>query len=356
MKKQSNNYIFGINEQSTKGTELWTKSKILARIGQEEIMERFLGIPVHYRGYIRSPLRKDKQPTCTFRWLEGKLLFRDWAETKSKDCFDIVKEHHSCDFYTSLEIIAKEFNLTEAVPREGFTPDTIAQESYKKHENNEKSIIEIKRQPYTTDNIRYFKKYHLTRKIVEYYNVYGVKAVWLNGSLMYADSIDRPALAYYFGTDQKGRQKWKIYFYKGIKAWRFIGNTNRINGWIQLPEKGELLIITKSLKDVMCLARFGIPAIAMQGEHQIPYKSIIEELANRFDTLYTLLDYDITGVRSANKIKKLYDIPALFFKDKYKAKDFSDYIAFNGLEKTTKLVTQALKKGSLNPDNFNLPS
>jgi hypothetical protein len=347
---------FGTNKETIEGSTLWSRSKILSQVGQEEIFEQFLRVPVDYRGLFRSPIREDENPTCSFKWVDGKLLFRDWSESRAKDCFDIVKEIHHCDFYTALEIVAKEFNLTHKDPRQGYTPKTdLSLESYERHKNNEKSIIEIKRQPFTPQDVRYLKQYHLTKKIVDYYNVFGVKAVWLNGRLFYTNSIDKPAIAYYFGLDDKGRQKWKIYFYKTRDSWRFIGNTNRINGWVQIPRTGKLLVITKSLKDVMCLAKFGIPAIAMQGESQIPYDYIIEELKERFDIIYTLMDYDRAGINAAWKIKKLYDIPAMFFRDEYDAKDFSDYLKDNGVEDTQKIVEQALTHIGLDPSEFKLP-
>lgn len=346
----------GTSQDTISDTILWTKDKILRKIGQEDIMEEFLGVPVNYRGSFRNPLREDKNPTCTFKWVDGKLLFRDWAEPRSKDCFDIVKQQHMCDFYTALQIVAKRFNLTHEAPREGFIPDKEAQESYKKHKNNEKSIIEVKRKTFSTQDINYLKSFHLTHKIVRAYNVHGIYSVWLNGKLFYTCSKDKPALGYYFGEDDQGRQKWKIYFYKTKNQWRFIGNTNRINGWVQIPKKGDLLIITKSLKDVMCLARFGIPSVAMQAETQIPYDYIIDELKQRFSQIYTLFDYDRTGVTSANKINKLYGIPAVFFRDQYEEKDFSDYLKAHGLDKTKALVAEALKSAHLDPSNFKLPT
>lgn len=346
----------GTTKETISDKTLWTKDKLLRQLGQEDIMEHFLGVPVQYRRHFKSPLRKDEEPTCSFKWVDGKLLFRDWAESRSKDCFDIVKEKHLCDFYTALEVVAKEFDLTVEEPRNGFRPDKVAEESYQKRKNNEKSIIEVKRKQFTQQDIDYLASFHLTHKIIKAYNVHSIYCVWLNGKLMYTTSADKPALGYYFGTDEQGRQKWKIYFYQTRNGWRFIGNTNRINGWVQIPQTGKLLVITKSLKDVMCLARFGIPAIAMQAETQIPYDYIIDELKGRFENIYTLLDYDRTGVISANKIHKKYDIPAVFFTDKYGVKDFSDYLKENGIDKTKALVAEALKSANLDPSNFKLPT
>jgi hypothetical protein len=169
----------------------------------------------------------------------------------------------------------------------------------------------------------------------------------LNGKLVYVYDEKNPAIAYYFGKDNAGNDKWKIYYYKNRK-FRFIGNTNRINGWIQIPKKGRFLVITKSMKDVMCLSRFSIPAVSMQAETQIPYDYIIEELQSRYDEIFTLFDFDLTGVRSANKIRKLYGIKPLFLTNgrfgsrDFGYKDFSDYLQANGIESAYELISEAL--------------
>lgn len=343
------NLLFGTQPDIIEDSILWNKEKILSEVGQEEIFEHYLGIPVTYRNHFRSPIRKDENPTCSFTWKNGKLLFRDWSELKAKDCFNIVEELYNVDFYTALEIVAKDFGLTNSDPRKGLEKkDTYSVENFKRQKNNEKSIIEVKRQSLTKDNIDYLNSYHLTKKIINYYNVYSPRNVWLNGRLFYTYTKDKPALAYYFGIDEQGRQKWKIYFYRSKDSWRFIGNTNRINGWVQIPESGKYLIITKSLKDVMCLARFKIPAIAMQSETQVPYDYIIDNLKNRFENIYTLMDFDYTGIRIACTIRRLYDINPLFFTDgtlgspNFKYKDFSDYLQGKGVNKTKNLIKKTI--------------
>ena len=38
---------------------------ILNKVSQEQLMEHYLGIPVK-KGLFKSPLRRDKNPTCAF--------------------------------------------------------------------------------------------------------------------------------------------------------------------------------------------------------------------------------------------------------------------------------------------------
>jgi hypothetical protein len=150
-------------------------------------------------------------------------------------------------------------------------------------------------------------------------------------------SPNDPAVGYFFGKADNGDQRWKIYFFERDE-YRFLCNTNRINGWIQIPESGENLIITKSLKDVMTLYRLGYDAIAMQNETTEPYDYIIEEMQQRFDIVWSFYDFDKPGIRLANTLKRKYDIPYIFLTNgnynttDYGSKDISDYVKDNDLE------------------------
>ena len=59
------------------------KKLILSKFTEEQIMEFYLHIPVK-KGLYRSPLRKDRHPTCSFyRNKSGTLLFKDFATGQS---------------------------------------------------------------------------------------------------------------------------------------------------------------------------------------------------------------------------------------------------------------------------------
>ena len=309
-----------------------TKEYILSQVSQEEIFERYLGIPIQFNNLFCSPVRNDKYPTCSFKWLGDRLNYRDWAEYDSKDCFQIVKELYGCNFYESLEIIYND------IIKQGDIQQPLKVNNRRKQSNNyHKSIINVKRaKQWYNQDIEYLKSYSISGKTASKFNVYSISHVWLNNKLIYKRGSE-PALGYFFGLDENNRQKWKIYFYNR-KDLRFIGNTNRINGWVQLPDRAKILVITKSLKDVMCLYEFGIPAIAMQNETTIPYDYIIEKLEARFDNIISLYDYDRTGVINANKLWKYYNIPYFFFRKYENVKDFSDYVKQNGKHQTNQLL------------------
>lgn len=320
---------------------------ILSRVTQEEIFTHFLKREVVFNSFFCSPLRHDKEPTCTFKWVGSYLLYRDWAEDKPYNCFEIVKKIYNCDYFTALEIIYEELidgrnNIIRHVAPDIGGNNSLDAGSQKR---NKKSINITISNYWQKEVVDYLKSYHLTAKQIDKFKFIPVKAVWLDDKIVYSYKRDDPAFAYYFGKTDKGEERWKVYFFRR-KMFRFLCNTNRINGWIQLPEKSELLVITKSMKDVACLDVFNIPAISMQNETTIPYDYIMEELKSRFNTIVSLYDFDRTGVINANKLKKLYNVPYLFFTNgrfgskNYGVKDFSDFLQLKGKHETKQFLNE----------------
>ena len=165
-------------------------------------------------------------------------------------------------------------------------------------------------------------------KILLKFDVEPISHYWVNGNRFTCKSI---TYAYKFGN------KLKIYApYEKNNKWISNTNKNIIQGYKQLPRVGDLCIITSSLKDVMCLFKMGIPAIALQSEMQMPEEKIIKEISTRFNKTALFYDNDFDnpnnpGQLMANKIrnkyKKDYFLENILIPDYYKIKDLSDYIS-----------------------------
>ena len=145
-----------------------------------------------------------------------------------------------------------------------------------------------------------------------------------------------PAYGYYGGKEDNV-ELWRIYFPKK-KQYRFLTNwkAKQIQGYKQLPKNGKLLVITKSMKDVMCLYSMGIKAIAPNSENLFITDKVLEELKSRFTYIAVLYDNDLPGISNMNKIKRSHpELIYTWIPRKYNAKDISDFRKMYG-EKTTK--------------------
>lgn len=307
-----------------------TKEDILKQRSQEEIFS-FYGCPLNQSMFC-SPLRQDRNPTCTLKWIGDRLNYRDWAESKPLDCFGFVMEKFGMDFQQALEKIYFDLDLKVEGNYNSQPIDNI------QPAKSEKAVIDVTEQEFDKIDIAFLRQYGITKELCDKYKVFSVRNVKINGYYSYTRTYRDPCLGYYFGRDDRGNPKYKLYFYRREQK-KFICNTNRIQGWVQIPQEGNLLVITKSLKDVMVLDKLNYNAIAPQAESFQFYDYIIGNLKERFNHIITLYDNDETGIKYAKEMEQRFNIPAVFVKE---TKDVSDLIAKVGVRETKTRINKLL--------------
>lgn len=291
---------------------------ILSKVSQEEIMVRYVGVAIKINEKFKSPFREDNSPSCVYYYNKsGKLLYRDFGKGRSMDCFEVACMVHRCNFSDVLKRISDEFSLL-TIPRQ---PKVNQELELEKKMANEPTNITI--EPYTLNGSwdmddagqRFWHKYGITPTTLKKYKVFQLNQAWCNDKPIYRHVATSPGFAYWFGDED-----YKLYFPFKDKV-RFICNTARIQGIQQLPDTGDNLVITKSLKDVMLFSEYGIPAIAPQSEVHPITEEYVAELKQRFNKITLVYDFDYTGVKNTNKMRKQFDINYTFVKG---AKDLSD--------------------------------
>ena len=208
-------------------------------------------------------------------------------------------EKYNCNYHTALKIIAKDFGYTKDSPVK-----KIAVKIQPKFEEEKQTFIQIEAKEFSEPELKWWGSFGITKDILHRFKVYSCSTVFLNGNIYAQSAQHSPIYGYYFGKKENIEQ-WRIYMPKR-KEFRFIGNvsTKTIQGYKQLAKTGKLVVITKSMKDVMCLYSLGIPAIAPNSETQFVSDKVLEELKQRFKYIVLLYDNDLTGVRFTNKIRK----------------------------------------------------
>jgi hypothetical protein len=319
-------------------------AELLRRVTQQEVFEHYLGVSVSLGKTFRNPLRRDSNPGCYFYMRGGKLFMRDWAwGIPPVDCVGLVMHHYGLSYREAIRKISidLEVGIRDELPVH--IMDVI------QGPGPGKADIGITAQDMPQSQKDWLMSFGISQQTCKAFRIYSPRHVWLGGKIIYTWNKDDPALAYYFGKKTgTGQQKWKIYWpnRRGTGMPRFICNTNRLNGWIQIPQQGQLLIITKSMKDVCVLHELGIPAVSMQGESIMPYDYIISELDSRFDHIISLYDFDPAGVRMAQKLRKTYGIQPVFLTNgrfgttDMQAKDVSDLWKNKGSEATLKFINE----------------
>mgnify|MGYP003120054560 FL=1 len=301
---------------------------ILSKITEYDIFVYYIPEFKKLGKKFRSSLRDDNSPTVYITMYNGKLLYKDFGNPDHTfDCFNYVKHRFNCDFIDALRIIDCDFNLGLS-PKKSEVQFTMGYMAYRQNKTidytKKQVIIQKKRRPWTTVDAKFWSKYLVSKKILTKFAVEPVSHFWVNGNRFTCKSI-----TYAF----KFKNRYKIYSpYEEKNKW--LSNTNKsdIQGYNQLPNKGERLIITSSLKDVMCLHSAGYHSIAMQSEMQIPDEKLISELKQRFNTVEILYDNDFNkadnpGQRMAKKICNLYGLKNICIPKTFESKDPSDLVS-----------------------------
>ena len=273
-----------------------------------------------------SELREDKTPSASIISWSGNLLYKDFGYPEHTfDCFSYVKFKFNVPFINALKIIDCDFNLNLNNKKEDnlFTMGHLGYSQIQPKYIEKQTIIQKKRRAWNKDDAKFWRKYLVSKKILNTFAVEPISYFWVNNNRFKCKSI-----SYAF----KFKNRYKIYSpYEEKNKW--LSNTKKtdVQGYNQLPNKGERLIITSSLKDVMCLYAAGYNSIAMQSEMQIPDEKLINELKERFNTIEILYDNDFDkapnpGQTMAKKICNLYGFENICLPNELGSKDPSDLV------------------------------
>lgn len=320
-----------------------TKSYLLSQYSEETYMEYYLGIKVA-KGLFCSPLRRDNTPTCSFyKNKSGELIFKDFNGSFYGNFISVVMEKYHVSYYKALQIIAEDFNLskrhTDKVAVNPIKPSTTV------FKDTGQADVRVEIKDFTQEELNWWNSYGITLDILKKFNVYSCKNIFLNGELFKTIYKDNFMFGYY-GGKKDNLELWRIYFPKQSN-YRFLTNwpAKKIQGLKQLKKDGDICVITKSMKDTMCLYSLGISAIAPNSENLFIADTILERLKSKFKYIIVLYDNDLPGIQNMRKIKKKHPELIYFYIPRhYNAKDISDFYKKYGKDKTLEFVKDNLNK------------
>jgi hypothetical protein len=270
---------------------------------------------------MNSPLRTtDNNPSFgIFQAKNGGLLYKDLGTGDCGNALKFLKEYKGI---TTREELERE--LLRIVRRINPNLNTRAN-TYDKPKGE--TDIGIVRQSFTAVDKQYWKQFGIHIDTLKKYNVFSIKYFLCNSVVKGTYKETSPMYAY------KVYDKFKIYRPLASKftKWRTNLTNRHVQGLAELPkEGGELLIITKSLKDVMCCYEMGFNAIAAASETVFIPEDILKSLRTKWKRVVILYDRDATGVHKARSYSRQYKLDAFFINKKFKAKDLSDAVKLNG--------------------------
>lgn len=320
---------------STKTAITMSLRDLLGKVSDYDIYSYYLG-PIKPKKLINSPLRPDdKIPSfAIFPTKDGSLLFKDHGTGVAGNALKFMKLYKNI---TTREELERELLR---IVRKMNPMSTTVKPKYVKTVDSGLTEIGIVRQPFNEVDKTYWKQFHISIDTLKLFDVFSIKYFLCNNIVRGVYKEDNPMYAY------KVDDKFKIYRPLASKytKWRTNLSNENIQGYKQLPESGNLLFITKSLKDVMCLYEMGFNAISPSSETTFIPKNILEELKKRFKQLVILFDRDAAGVQNARKYSKEYGLDAIFVHKKFKAKDVSDAVKANGFVNVKNWLTKTVER------------
>ena len=319
-----------------------TKDLLLSKFSEETIFCHYLGINSISKKLVRNTTRNDRNPTCGFyRNSRGTLILHDFATGEYFNCFSYVMKAYHCEFHKALEIIASDFGILK---QKNSIPKKI-RHIPKFEDKNKITHIQIEMTKFNEQDLKWWGSFGISEKTLNKFRVFSCKSVFLNGNLISQRAQHNPIYGYYFGR-KDGIEQWRIYFPQR-KEMRFMGNvpTKTVQGYKQLPKSGKLLVITKSMKDVLLLYELGIPAIAPNSETQNISDKMFKELKSRFKHIVYIFDNDLPGISNMVKFKK-QNPEAIYhwIPRAYGAKDITDFYKKYGKLETIKFIKLEIDK------------
>lgn len=304
---------------------------ILSKVTEYDIYAKYIG-QFKVGMIYNSPFRKDKNPSFGIYYSKRtkQLLFKDHG---TGECGNVIK-------FVSLFTGKTEYNdiLSDIVDNLNITNNTKLVSS-KQYIPPTETVIGVVRQEFTDVDINYWKQFNISINTLKKFNVNSIKYYLCNGIVKGTYKRENPIYAY------KVYNNFKIYRPLADKytKWRNNLTDYDIQGYEQLPQKGDILFITKSMKDVMCLHEMGYPAVSPSSESTFLPKDVLEQLKTRFKRIIILFDRDTSGVKRSRKLSRETGLEAMFINKKFKAKDVSDAVKANSFEEIKNWLDETIK-------------
>lgn len=305
---------------------------ILEKITEYDIYRFYIGVSFRIGRIMRSPLRDDKNASFgIFKGRNNRLLYKDLSTGQTGNCIQFVSEYKRISYREAIVDILTNLNNELKISCEGISITEEVEES--------KLIISVKKKNFTETDDKYWGQYCLFREDLQHFNVFPIQSYWFNEIVQpWAYKWHNPGYAY------QVYNKYKLYFPLSNKKdkWRTNCTSYDLQGYEQLTYKDDLLIITKSLKDVMVLWKLGYNAVAPQGEGMFIPKEVMIDLQNRFDRIVLFYDNDKAGIEGSNKLATKYSLESIIIPEG-STKDISDYTKEYGLDATIDLMNKLIE-------------
>jgi len=299
-----------------------------------EINERLTGQDIK----IKSLFKPDERtPSFCIYVKDDKYKFKDFSSGASGEGVNLVMLMYGLTFGQAAQKILGDYN--EYILTGKLNNDL---REFKKQAKYQ--VRDYTKRSWTKQDADFWTQFRVDSETLNHYNVIPVESY----SMIKEDNSDKLIIAgpnLYAYTRIDGTV-YKVYQPK-VTDHKFLKVKNYIQGTDQLKFNVPNLVICSSLKDAMCLTKFGYntEVVAPDSENTVIPNGAMSMYKLKYKAICTLFDNDTAGIKAAEKYQEQYDIPGVIIP---MSKDLSDSVRDYGIPETRKvlhpLLKEALKK------------
>jgi hypothetical protein len=280
---------------------------------------------------------KDKVPSMFIYCTGGFYKFKDFSSGFQGDALELVKALFNLPSrgYAANKIINdyQEYLLHNDVP---------AVVEFKFHDKFK--VVDYEMKHWNTQDSKFWTSFKISSSLLSKYNVMPLSFFTMekkeeDGSVL----SYKFTKAYTYGYFREDGELYKIYMPK-VTEKKFIKVQNYVQGIDQLKYEAKYLVITSSLKDLMCFNKLGIgnvECIAPDSENTMIGESVMGKLSNQYSKIIVLFDNDEPGIKAAQRYKDKYGYDYVVLD---MSKDLSDSVKDHGVEAVRDKLLPLLKQ------------
>ncbi len=276
----------------------------------------------------------ERTPSFVIYCATNEYRFKDFSSGKGGGKIQLIMDLYSVDYSQAVNKLVtdyKEFLNT------GTTDDI---RSFKKQ-----AKYQVKRytaRAWNKGDAKFWTQFEIDSKTLQHFNVVPVGDYTMEKEQdghIETLNITGPYLYAYTRIDGSVYKMYQPY----VQDHKFLKVKQYIQGTDQLKFEKPNLIICSSLKDAMCLTKFGfnVEVVAPDSENTLIPSGAIAMYKSKYKKIIVLFDNDDAGKKAAAKYEAQYDIPYVILP---LSKDLSDSVRDHGLEKTREVLYPLLKE------------
>lgn len=309
----------------------------------EWIFEHYLGLAEKLTGQdvkLHSVFKTEKTPSMFvyFKQENNEYKFKDFSTGKQGNKVNLVSELFNLSYGQAVNKICSDY--------EKYLKDNDYTSVNEYKIQNKYRVVDFEIRHWTNVDAKYWGKFKITSGILEKYNVTGLSYFTMakegdpDSTIVFKGN-------YIYGYFREDGSLYKVYLPKNPDK-KFIKVQNYIQGMDQLSYDKDFLIITSSLKDLMCFTKLGYKnaeSIAPDSENTMIAEQYIKSLKKKYKDICVVFDNDEAGIKAAQKYQERYGLSYVVLD---MSKDLSDSVRDFGVqkvkEKLHELLTNVFKK------------